>query len=145
MMCYLGAMSRASSHALRHPPATPPSQPAGAPSAEPSVAIEKARRRGRGAQSNASGRYEAEARVFVDTRTALRPALQGLTTDQNVDAQINFVRQALLEGPQLEKIAQDTGVMRIIFHDQQCCVIRQQIVAVIRNSFCRALYNARSS
>jgi polysaccharide chain length determinant protein (PEP-CTERM system associated) len=56
-------------------------------------------------------RYEAEARVFVDTRTALKPALQGLTTDQNVDAQINYVRQSLLEGPQLEQIAKDTGVL----------------------------------
>jgi polysaccharide chain length determinant protein (PEP-CTERM system associated) len=56
-------------------------------------------------------RYEADARVFVDTRTALKPALQGLTTDQNVDAQINYVRQSLLEGPQLEKIAKDTGVL----------------------------------
>src|ERR1700685_3012935 len=54
-------------------------------------------------------RYEAGARVFVDTRTALKPALQGLTTDQNVDAQINFVRQSLLEGPQLEQIAIETG------------------------------------
>ena len=56
-------------------------------------------------------RYAADARVFVDTRTALKPALQGLTTDQNVDAQINYVRQSLLEGPQLEKIARDTGVL----------------------------------
>src|ERR1700734_886203 len=56
-------------------------------------------------------RYEADARVFVDTRTALRPALQGLTIDQNVDAQINYVRQSLFEGPQLEQIAKDAGVL----------------------------------
>jgi polysaccharide chain length determinant protein (PEP-CTERM system associated) len=56
-------------------------------------------------------RYAADARVFVDTRTALKPALQGLTTDQNVDAQINFVHQSLLEGPQLERIAAETGVL----------------------------------
>jgi polysaccharide chain length determinant protein (PEP-CTERM system associated) len=56
-------------------------------------------------------RYQADARVFVDTRTALKPALQGLTTDQNVDAQINYVRQSLLEGPQLEQIAKETGVL----------------------------------
>jgi polysaccharide chain length determinant protein (PEP-CTERM system associated) len=56
-------------------------------------------------------RYQADARVFVDTRTALKPALQGLTTDQNIDSQINYVRQSLLEGPQLEKIAKDTGVL----------------------------------
>ncbi|MBV9559557.1 MAG: PA0069 family radical SAM protein [Bradyrhizobium sp.] len=61
-------MSRASSHALKHPPVKAPSKPAGAPSDFPelSVAIEGARRRGRGAQSNVSGRYEAEARVAFD-------------------------------------------------------------------------------
>jgi len=56
-------------------------------------------------------RYEADARVFVDTRTGLKPALQGLTIDQNVDAQINYVRRSLLEGPQLEQIAKDAGVL----------------------------------
>src|SRR6188508_943586 len=60
-------MSRASSHALKHPPVTAPSEPAGAtPFAELAVAIESKRKRGRGAQSNASGRYEAEARVAFD-------------------------------------------------------------------------------
>lgn len=61
------AMSRASSHALKHPPVPAPSEPAGAPSfPELAVAIDGARRRGRGAQSNVSGRYEAEARVAFD-------------------------------------------------------------------------------
>jgi polysaccharide chain length determinant protein (PEP-CTERM system associated) len=64
-------------------------------------------------------RYEADARVFVDTRTALRPALQGLTIDQNVDAQINYVRQSLLEGPQLERIAKDAGVLSPAVTDER--------------------------
>jgi polysaccharide chain length determinant protein (PEP-CTERM system associated) len=64
-------------------------------------------------------RYEANARVFVDTRTALKPALQGLTTDQNVDAQINYVHQSLLEGPQLEAIAKDTGVLEASVTDER--------------------------
>lgn len=61
------AMSRASS-ALKHPPATAPSNPAGAPPSfsEIAIAIDRERRRGRGAQSNASGRFEAEARVAFD-------------------------------------------------------------------------------
>ena len=60
-------MSRASSHALKHPPVTAPSEPAGVtPFPELAVAIETKRRRGRGAQSNASGRFEAEARVAFD-------------------------------------------------------------------------------
>lgn len=62
----------ASSHALKHPPVTAPSEPAGADSDFPAdfpelgVAIDRARRRGRGAQCNASGRYEVEARVAFD-------------------------------------------------------------------------------
>jgi len=63
--------------------------------------------------------YAADARIFVDTRTALKPALQGLTTDQSVDAQINYVRQSLLEGPQLEKIAKDTGVLDASVTDER--------------------------
>src|SRR5579862_22850 len=61
-------MSRASSHALKHPPVTAPSEPAGALPSFPelAVAIERQRRRGRGAQSNDSGRFEAEARVAFD-------------------------------------------------------------------------------
>src|SRR5881398_3831011 len=64
----VSTMSRASSAVLKHPPVTAPSEPAGAPSAFPelAVAIDRERRRGRGAQSNASGRYEAEARVVFD-------------------------------------------------------------------------------
>lgn len=56
-------------------------------------------------------RYEAEARVFVDTRTALKPVVEGLTLGQDVDAQLNLVRQSLLAGPQLRKIAEESGVL----------------------------------
>lgn len=56
-------------------------------------------------------RYEAAASVFVDTRTALKPALQGLTVEQDVDSQVNFVRQSLLAGAQLRRLAQDSGVL----------------------------------
>jgi polysaccharide chain length determinant protein (PEP-CTERM system associated) len=56
-------------------------------------------------------RYETVARIFVDTRTALKPALKNLAMEQDVDAQINYVRQSLLAGPPLEKLAMDTGVI----------------------------------
>jgi polysaccharide chain length determinant protein (PEP-CTERM system associated) len=55
--------------------------------------------------------YEARATVFVDTRTALRPVLQGLAVEQDVDAELNFVRQSLLGTPQLEKIARDVTLL----------------------------------
>lgn len=56
-------------------------------------------------------RYEATASVFVDTRTALRPLLQGLTMEQDVNVQLNYVRQSLLAGDRAEKIARETGVL----------------------------------
>src|SRR5262245_41372385 len=78
-------MARSSSTALKRPPANQPPVPAGLarrgpPAAAPgrpaaaaldapadvSVAVTTERRRGRGAQSNASGRYEPVARITFD-------------------------------------------------------------------------------
>jgi polysaccharide chain length determinant protein (PEP-CTERM system associated) len=56
-------------------------------------------------------RYEARASVFVDTRTALRPMLQGLTVEQDVNVQLNYVRQSLFAGERLEQIARESGVL----------------------------------
>jgi polysaccharide chain length determinant protein (PEP-CTERM system associated) len=84
-------------------------------------------------------RYEADARVFVDTRTALKPALQGLTTDQNVDAQINYVRQSLLEGPQLEQIAKETGVLDASITDERA---RAKILDVLSDRIALTVFSA---
>jgi polysaccharide chain length determinant protein (PEP-CTERM system associated) len=86
-------------------------------------------------------RYEADARVFVDTRTALKPALQGLTIDQNVDAQINFVRQSLLEGPQLERIAKETGVLPDTVTDERA---RRKILDKLSDRIALTVSNAGS-
>ena len=55
-------------------------------------------------------RYEASATVFVDTQTAVSAATRTLTLEENTDSQIQMVREALLGGPQLGKIADDTGL-----------------------------------
>jgi polysaccharide chain length determinant protein (PEP-CTERM system associated) len=55
--------------------------------------------------------YQATTRVFVDTRTALSPLLQNLAVEQDVDAQLNFVRESLLGAPQLEPIAEAAGLI----------------------------------
>jgi polysaccharide chain length determinant protein (PEP-CTERM system associated) len=55
--------------------------------------------------------YQANTRVFVDTKTALKPVLQGLTLDQDVNAQLNLVRQSLLSQPQLQPVAQEVGLV----------------------------------
>lgn len=51
--------------------------------------------------------YQANARVFVDTRTALTPVIQGIAIGQDVNAQLNYVSQSLLGGPQLERMARE--------------------------------------
>ena len=48
--------------------------------------------------------YEAKSRVYVDATAVLRPLLQGIAVDQDVTAQLNFVRQAMLSRPQLERV-----------------------------------------
>ena len=54
--------------------------------------------------------YEASARVFVDTRTALKEVTQGIGVDSDVNTQLQRVRQALLGGPQLEKVVHEANV-----------------------------------
>jgi len=49
--------------------------------------------------------YNAWARVYVDTRTRLSQVTQGIAVDSNIASQAEEVRQALLGGPQLEKVA----------------------------------------
>jgi polysaccharide chain length determinant protein (PEP-CTERM system associated) len=55
--------------------------------------------------------YLASSRVFVDTKTALKPVLQGLTLEGDVNAQLNLVRQSLLSQPQLEPVAEKMGLI----------------------------------
>jgi polysaccharide chain length determinant protein (PEP-CTERM system associated) len=55
-------------------------------------------------------RYAASATVSVNTQTAVSAATRTLTPDENADSQIQLVREALLGGPQLAKIADDTGL-----------------------------------
>jgi polysaccharide chain length determinant protein (PEP-CTERM system associated) len=51
--------------------------------------------------------YQATARVFVDTRTMLSEVTRGISVETNIDTQIQRVRQALLGGPEIEKVARE--------------------------------------
>ncbi len=54
--------------------------------------------------------FEAKARVYVDSQTALGPLLRGLALDPNVESELSVVRQALLSRPSLEVVARNTDL-----------------------------------
>jgi polysaccharide chain length determinant protein (PEP-CTERM system associated) len=54
--------------------------------------------------------YEASARVYVDSQTALGPLLRGLALDPNVESELSIVQKALLSRPQLETVARKTDL-----------------------------------
>jgi polysaccharide chain length determinant protein (PEP-CTERM system associated) len=56
-------------------------------------------------------RYGAHASVLVDTRTALKPALEGLALQQDVGVELSFVRESLLSDPRLLSIARLVGLL----------------------------------
>ncbi|BCX89820.1 hypothetical protein MIN45_P2193 [Methylomarinovum tepidoasis] len=49
--------------------------------------------------------YRAEAKVYVDTRSVLRPLLRGLTIQPDVNGQVRLMTRLLFTRPNLEKIA----------------------------------------
>src|SRR5689334_6160888 len=49
-------------------------------------------------------KYEASARVYVDTETLLRPLLAGLAIQPNLDQQVALISRTLVSRPNVEKL-----------------------------------------
>jgi len=55
-------------------------------------------------------RYQASARVYVDTQTLLIPLLSGLAAEPNVEQQIKLMTRQLVSRPTLERVARMTDL-----------------------------------
>src|ERR1022692_551799 len=51
-------------------------------------------------------KYEASARVYVDTETLLKPLLAGLAIQPNLDQQVSLISRTLISRPNVEKLVQ---------------------------------------
>jgi polysaccharide chain length determinant protein (PEP-CTERM system associated) len=55
-------------------------------------------------------RYQSRAQIYVDTRSVLRPLLQGLAVSPQTQDQTDVVRRALLARPSLDLVARKVGL-----------------------------------
>ena len=74
-------------------------------------------------------RYEAWARVYVDTQSMLRPLLSGLAVQPNDDQIVRMMSRILISRPNLEKVIQMAGLDRKISGPEE----RAQLVTRLSN------------
>lgn len=79
-------------------------------------------------------RYGARALVLVDTRTALKPALENLALQPDIGVQLNYVRESLVSDPRLLDVARRVGMLYQtdpIRQERAIANLRKQVVLTV--------------
>jgi len=86
--------------------------------------------------SRIPNQYEASARVFVDTDSILKPLMQGLAVQPNVDQQIAMLSRTLMSRPKLEALVRkaDLDLKTQTKADQEGLIERLQKSIEIRTA-----------
>lgn len=63
--------------------------------------------------------YEAEARIHVDTQSVLRPLLEGLAVQPDINQQVSMMARTLLTRPTLQQVARETDMHLEAFTEEQ--------------------------
>ena len=81
-------------------------------------------------------KYEATARVYVDTQSILKPLMSGLTVQPNVEQQVAILSRTLISRPNMEKLVRMTDMdLHVTSVDQ-----RERLVdSLMRNLYIRSI------
>lgn len=76
-------------------------------------------------------RFEASARVFVDTQTILRPLMAGLAVQPNIEQQISMLSRTLVSRPNVEKLIRMADLDLAVKTDAERAVLIEETIAAV--------------
>ena len=85
-------------------------------------------------------RYEAHARVFVDTQSMLRPLLSGLAVQPNMDQVVSMMSRTLINRVNVEKLVEMSGLGRQTTDEREQFIGRLTRELTIRSAGRENLY-----